>query len=245
MSIEFRCLTCGKLLRVADESAGKKSRCPECGNIQDIPGEPRLAGTNTGGGYPTGTENAATGSPFSGFSTEPPYGPSTRASSSPSPFGMPAAGQGSGVNPYADQPDNPYHSPAGGYGAQGGVFAGPMTERVIRGKVQAPAVAMMVMSIIELLGLSLMLLGGLVNIAEHRMDEGDLVLLVWVIGSMAIRAVVLAAGVQMQRLRSHTLGMTGAILSLIPCTGCVPLDIGFGIWALMVLSDPSVRAAFR
>jgi phage FluMu protein Com len=37
MPIDFRCARCGKLLRVGDESAGKKSRCPDCGNIQDIP----------------------------------------------------------------------------------------------------------------------------------------------------------------------------------------------------------------
>ena len=37
MAIEFRCHHCAKLLRTPDESAGKKSKCPECGTIQAVP----------------------------------------------------------------------------------------------------------------------------------------------------------------------------------------------------------------
>src|SRR5262245_19171110 len=34
--ITFRC-SCGKTLEIADEHAGKKGRCPECGSVLDIP----------------------------------------------------------------------------------------------------------------------------------------------------------------------------------------------------------------
>lgn len=37
MAIEFRCTECGKLLRVADETAGKQAKCPACGAIAPIP----------------------------------------------------------------------------------------------------------------------------------------------------------------------------------------------------------------
>jgi len=37
MSIEFRCHQCGKLLRVADETAGRQAKCPACGVVQQIP----------------------------------------------------------------------------------------------------------------------------------------------------------------------------------------------------------------
>jgi phage FluMu protein Com len=37
MAIEFRCTQCNKLLRTADESAGKKAKCPECGQILRVP----------------------------------------------------------------------------------------------------------------------------------------------------------------------------------------------------------------
>ena len=37
MPIEFLCVGCGRTLRVKETAAGKKARCPECGNIQDVP----------------------------------------------------------------------------------------------------------------------------------------------------------------------------------------------------------------
>ena len=43
MPIEFRCTQCQKLLRTADETAGKKARCPDCGAIVDIPSQPASA----------------------------------------------------------------------------------------------------------------------------------------------------------------------------------------------------------
>ncbi len=44
MPIEFRCTQCNKLLRTADESAGKKAKCPECGQVLRVPSpEPAAA----------------------------------------------------------------------------------------------------------------------------------------------------------------------------------------------------------
>ncbi len=37
MSIELNCTGCGQMLRVADEHAGKKARCPACGTIVEVP----------------------------------------------------------------------------------------------------------------------------------------------------------------------------------------------------------------
>ncbi|MFV1966470.1 MAG: tRNA uridine-5-carboxymethylaminomethyl(34) synthesis enzyme MnmG [Pirellulaceae bacterium] len=37
MTLEFNCSECKRLLRVGEEAAGKKARCPDCGNIQDVP----------------------------------------------------------------------------------------------------------------------------------------------------------------------------------------------------------------
>lgn len=46
MPIEFRCPDCQKLLRVPDESAGAKAKCPQCGTIADVPSsEPLGAGS--------------------------------------------------------------------------------------------------------------------------------------------------------------------------------------------------------
>jgi phage FluMu protein Com len=37
MSIEFRCHRCQRLLRTADDTGGRQTKCPECGTILDIP----------------------------------------------------------------------------------------------------------------------------------------------------------------------------------------------------------------
>src|SRR5262245_44579204 len=38
MPIEFRCTGCNRLLRTADDSAGKQAKCPSCGATVPIPG---------------------------------------------------------------------------------------------------------------------------------------------------------------------------------------------------------------
>ena len=43
MPIETICQTCARKLRVADEFAGKKARCPQCGTIYVVPGQPESA----------------------------------------------------------------------------------------------------------------------------------------------------------------------------------------------------------
>ena len=37
MAIKFYCVNCNRMLRVRDESAGKKSRCPDCGTVLEVP----------------------------------------------------------------------------------------------------------------------------------------------------------------------------------------------------------------
>ena len=37
MPIEFRCTSCDKLLRTADETAGQQAKCPACGAVMSVP----------------------------------------------------------------------------------------------------------------------------------------------------------------------------------------------------------------
>ncbi len=37
MSIEFSCAQCGQKLRVSDEAAGKRAKCPKCSQVNEIP----------------------------------------------------------------------------------------------------------------------------------------------------------------------------------------------------------------
>jgi hypothetical protein len=71
-----------------------------------------------------------------------------------------------------------------------------------------------------------------------------IMIIIGVIG--VIRGILLIVGaVKLKKLDSYGFAMTAAILAVIPCCSCFPVEIPFGIWALVVLNDPAVRAAFR
>jgi hypothetical protein len=62
---------------------------------------------------------------------------------------------------------------------------------------------------------------------------------------LALSALVAYGARQMQTLSSFGWGVTAAVLALIPCTSpCCVLGVPIGIWALVVLYRPDVRAAF-
>lgn len=97
MPIELRCHNCEKLLRVGDEAAGKKARCPNCGTISRVPDADELphALPPANPTPPTATSANAQGSP-------PLQSPTTSVSG----WGEP------GDNPFADKAEsNPYASP--------------------------------------------------------------------------------------------------------------------------------------
>ncbi len=57
--------------------------------------------------------------------------------------------------------------------------------------------------------------------------------------------VIVGAG-KMRRLESYGFAMAAAVLAMIPyLSPCCCLGLPFGIWAIVVLSDGQVRAAFR
>lgn len=64
--------------------------------------------------------------------------------------------------------------------------------------------------------------------------------------ALGLSGLVIFGGLKMKNLESRALAMTAAILAIIPCcNGCYCLGIPAGIWALVVLSKPEVKAAFR
>jgi hypothetical protein len=62
--------------------------------------------------------------------------------------------------------------------------------------------------------------------------------------SLALSAFVTYAGWQMRKLRGWSLSVAGAIIAMIPCSGCCFLGLPMGGWALMVLFDQDVKRAF-
>jgi phage FluMu protein Com len=173
---------------------------------------------------------------------------STAASPPPAPSG-PAAGNPFAVwqAPEAQPPsDNPYQSP---------MYFGPgQADPFAAQRVAGPATALIVTAVLGLIG-NVLALGMIAFVLSQRsrmggnivLDDfsGGLNLAVAVIG-LPVGVVMLISAIKMKKLESYGLAMAGAILGMIPyLSPCCLLGLPFGIWALVVLSDGSVKAAFR
>ena len=66
-----------------------------------------------------------------------------------------------------------------------------------------------------------------------------------VVLNLAFSITVIIGGWQMRQARSYGLALIAAILALLPCTFGWILGLPIGIWALFVLMEPEVKAAFR
>lgn len=62
--------------------------------------------------------------------------------------------------------------------------------------------------------------------------------------TLGVYAVVLAGGIQMSRLCNRRLAVTASILAMLPCSPAFLFGLPIGIWALIVLLDPAVKAGF-
>jgi hypothetical protein len=63
--------------------------------------------------------------------------------------------------------------------------------------------------------------------------------------ALAIGVVVLVGALKMKAGRSYGFALAATILAMVPCVSpCCCLGLPFGIWALVVLLKPEVKAAF-
>ncbi len=59
-------------------------------------------------------------------------------------------------------------------------------------------------------------------------------------------AVILAGGIKMRKMENYGLCMAASIVAMIPCvSACCLVGLPIGIWSLVVLSKPEVKAVFR
>jgi len=82
------------------------------------------------------------------------------------------------------------------------------------------------------------------NATDMIAKFGKTVVVVFGVVSALVGLGVLLGGLQMMRLRSRGLALTGAILAMVPVSPFCLLGLPFGIWALVVLRKPEVKAAF-
>lgn len=63
--------------------------------------------------------------------------------------------------------------------------------------------------------------------------------------TLVLTPVVFLGGLMARRTRSYWLALAGSIFSIVPCTVTCFIGIPIGIWSLVLLLDPEVRALFR
>lgn len=218
MPIEFRCVTCQKLLRVADNAAGKKARCPDCGTIQET--------------RPSSDHFAAPLPPLEPVRN--PFSSAAELAPPTNPFSEHSAPVRSNVEAAA----NPYLAPF----STGSRL--PASLESIRAKVQFPATGMLVVAALGITVQLVTLLVAFVAAAQGGRGVDILSSLVGPAIGLGLGISIISGAVKMQRLQSYRLAVTAGILSLLPCTPCCLLSVPFGVWSLIVLSDPEVRSAF-
>lgn len=128
-------------------------------------------------------------------------------------------------------------------------------------KVKGPALALMIIAgitfgleilsiLANLLGISFMSAG---DMSQFEGMEGMEWLAPLMSGTFTIvlgvftlvgAAVIFYGAMKMKDLQSYGLAMTAAILALIPCFSICCIGIPFGIWALVILLNQDVKAAF-
>jgi len=129
-------------------------------------------------------------------------------------------------------------------------------------RVKAPAIALMVTAILNLILIiviwALLLVArssleqffsGMPNAAQmQKMLESansPLNIAGNVLG-LALSVLTLAGASKMRSLRSYEFAVTAAVLAMVPCvTPCCLIGLPFGIWALVVLTRPEVKTQFQ
>ncbi len=153
-------------------------------------------------------------------------------------------------------PPTPAAAPVPGFAAPDIATAPVKTPRDPQSAVKAPAIFMLVVASIAL-GCSL--LGILMNVfrigfgalPSQTSDpvlhilSGTLGLVLNVVG-IPYSVLIIIGSVKMKSLESYAWSMTAAILTMLPLNGCCcGLGLAAGIWSLVVLNDPVVKAAFK
>jgi hypothetical protein len=70
-------------------------------------------------------------------------------------------------------------------------------------------------------------------------------LVVQILFSLAFGGGIIYGAMQMKNLRNYNFALVASILSILPCTYCCCATIPIGVWALVVLLKPEVKAAFQ
>lgn len=159
---------------------------------------------------------------------------------------------------------SPEGAPSDASAAQPSPLAGapmPVSNVDAMQQVQGPAIGLIVVAILmllgqiagivlQVLGISLGALGmqgqdvNSEQMAWMNMMSGAGAVVGGIIG-IAIAVVILIGALKMKKLESYAFSMVSSILVMLPCSLCCVIGIPIGIWALVVMNKPEVKSAFH
>jgi hypothetical protein len=160
--------------------------------------------------------------------------------------GNPFAPSGPGPFTPADS-DNPYQPPS------------QYVDPTAAARVSGPAIALIITAALGIVMTVLGLVWNLFIVAlvpaghgmGHHADDPTMMMfsgasgIVSGIVGILMAVAVIAGAIKMKKLENYGMAMAAAIIAMIPCNCCCVLGLPFGIWALVVLNDANVKAAFR
>ncbi|HEY4329919.1 MAG TPA: hypothetical protein VGN88_09295 [Phycisphaerae bacterium] len=117
--------------------------------------------------------------------------------------------------------------------------------------VKLPSIFLMVVGGLYLLWIVYLILSTLLGFAiGGRQNMGGMAfsgigLVINIIISLALSGTVIYGAMQMKNLKNYNMAMAAAIVAMLPCSYCCCLGLGAGIWSLVVLMKPEVKAAFN
>jgi hypothetical protein len=123
-------------------------------------------------------------------------------------------------------------------------------------QVNGPAIGLMITAILggvlQVLGIVGNLLGASFGARSYNSTDAFAQMLtggvavVFGIIAIAMAGLILFGAMKMKKLEAHGWAMAASIIALIPCVSpCCFIGLPIGIWALIVLAKPEVKAAFH
>jgi hypothetical protein len=125
------------------------------------------------------------------------------------------------------------------------------------GRVKGPAITLIIITALGILGQLLSMAANLVGVRSTpdnlppeaarlvTMMSGSLGVVFGVL-TLAIGGLIIFGAMKMMSLQNYGLAMAVSIIAMVPCLSpCCCLGLPVGIWAIVVLSNAEVKAAFR
>jgi serine/threonine protein kinase len=118
----------------------------------------------------------------------------------------------------------------------------PVPRGAAEGLVRPAAMALLIVAIVGAVSNLLIAIIGSFGGIDHT---ADVIALLFCLSSSAVSGIAIPAALQMRKLRNHTFAVVGSIAVMYGACDCILAGVGIGIWCLIVLFKPEVKAAFH